>query len=304
MPPKGLGLNAWRTKRRARAGAGLLQRMIGVKGESSREFFPFLVVPSAEVNEMLSLLLWRAGLVVEVLLLIRAARSRMVTRFPYFYAYLFCVFGVSVVLYIGYALSHGFYNRWYWPTQFATLVAGCGVILDVVRHAFGFYPGAERVARLACLGIFSATFCYVGLKVAMRAELTPLAVTVELERDLRVIEALLLVTILAIVFYYGISLGRNLVGLIVGFGAYVGVSLVTLAIRAFLGYRFNAVWVGLQSGTYLLSLIVWTVALWSYYPQPVPTDRTRLEGDYEALAGATREMLSFLRSYFKGTARS
>jgi hypothetical protein len=253
---------------------------------------------------MLSLLLWRAGLVIEILILIRAVRSRMVTKFPYFYAYIFCVSSVSLVLYIGYALSHGFYNRWYWPTQFATLVAGCGVVLDVVRHAFGFYPGAERVARLACLGIFGATFCYVGLKVATQAELTPLVVTVELERDLRVIEALLLVTILTIVFYYGIALGRNLKGLIVGFGTYVGVSLVTLAVRAFLGHRFNSVWVPLQSGTYLLSLMVWMIALWSYSPQAVPADRTRMHSDYEALAGATREVLNSLRSYFKRTACS
>ncbi len=252
---------------------------------------------------MLSLLLWRAGLVVEILILIRAVRSGMVTKFPYFYAYILCVSCVSLVLYIGYALSHGFYNRWYWPTQFATLVAGCGVVLDVVRRAFGFYPGAERVARLACLSIFGATFCYVGLKVATQAELTPLIVTVELERDLRVIQALLLVTILTIVFYYGIALGRNLKGLIVGFGIYVGVSLVTLAVRAFLGHRFNSVWVPLQSGTYLLSLMVWMIALWSYSPQAVPADCTRMHSDYEALAGATREVLNSLRSYFKRTAR-
>ncbi|MFZ0520764.1 MAG: hypothetical protein WAN14_00565 [Candidatus Acidiferrales bacterium] len=253
---------------------------------------------------MLSLLLWRAGLVVEFLILIRAVRSRMVTKFPYFYSYVFCVFCVSLGLYIGDALRPGFYDHWYWPTQFATLVAGCGVALDVVRHAFGFYPGAERVAWLACLGIFGATFCYVGLKSAKLAEMTPLAVTVELERDLRVIEALLLVTILAIVFYYGIALGRNLVGVIVGFGTYVGVSLVTLAVRAFLGPRFNAIWVILQSGAYLFSLAVWMIALWSYSPQPVPADRTRIDDDYEALVGATRQILGSLRSYFKRTARS
>jgi hypothetical protein len=253
---------------------------------------------------MLSLLLWRAGLVVEVLILIRAVRSGMLTKFPYFYAYILCVCGVSLALYVGYALSHGFYNRWYWPTQFATLVAGCGLVLEVVRHAFEFYPGAERVARLACLGIFGATFCYVGFKLARRVELTPATVTVELERDLRVIEALLLVTILTIVFYYGITLGRNLVGLIVGFGAYVGVSLMTLAVRAYMGHSFNAAWVILQSGAYLFSLMVWMVALWSYSPQPVPTHRSRLDGDYEVLAGATREILNSLRSYFKRTARS
>jgi hypothetical protein len=253
---------------------------------------------------MLSLLLWRAGLLLEFLILVRAVRGRMVTKFPYFYSYIFCVFAVSLGLYIGHALWPGFYDRWYWPTQFATLVTGCGVVLDVVRHAFGFYPGAERVARLGCLAIFGATFCYVGFSAFTQAEPTALAATVDLERDLRVVEALILVTILTVVFYYAIPLGRNLVGLIIGFGTYVGVSLVTLAVRAFLGPRFNTAWIVLQSGAYLLSLMVWMMALWSYRPQAVPPDRARMDSDYQVLAGATREVLNSLRSYFTRTARS
>ena len=43
------------------------------------------------------------------------------------------------------------------------------------------------------------------------------AATVELERDLRVIEALVLATVLAIVFYYRIELGKNVTGMILGF---------------------------------------------------------------------------------------
>lgn len=253
---------------------------------------------------MLSLLLWRAGLLLEALILVRAVRSRMVTKFPYFYGYIFCVFVVSLVLYIGNEVRPAFYESWYWPTQFATLVAGCGVVLDVAHHSFGFYPGAERVARVACLAIFGATIFYVGLKAAAQTELMPVAVTVGLERDLRVTEALLLVTVLSVVFYYDIGLGRNLVGLIVGFGTYVGVSLITLAVRAFAGPRFNEAWPILQSSAYLLSLMVWVVALWSYSPQPVPVDRTRLDDDYEAVERVTREMLDSLRSYFKRTVRS
>jgi hypothetical protein len=253
---------------------------------------------------VLSLLVWSVGLVLELAILVRALVNKTLTKFPYFHAYIFCVFCVSALLRIPYVASPQAYYKWYWPTEFATLVAGCGVAVEVVRHAFEFYPGAERVARLACLGIFGATFCYVGLKVATQAEPTPLAVTVELERDLRVIEALLLVTILTIVFYYGIALGRNVAGLMVGFGTYVGVSLMTLAVRAYMGHSFNAAWVILQSSAYLLSLMVWMVALWSYNPQAVPADRTRFDDDYEALAGATREILNSLRSYFKRMARS
>ena len=238
------------------------------------------------------------------LLLARGARSKMLAKFPYFYAYIFCVFFVSLGLYIGYMVSPGFYNGWYWPTQFATLVAGCGVVLDIVQHAFSFYPGAERVARWACLAIFGVTFFYVGWKAATQAELTPLAVTVELERDLRVIQALVLATVLTIVFYYGIAIGRNVAGLIFGFGTYVGASLMILAVRAFLGHSFDAPWPILQSIAYLFSLMVWTIALWSYSPQAVPSDPMRMDGDYEALVGATREILNSLRSYFRRTARS
>jgi hypothetical protein len=253
---------------------------------------------------MLSLLLWRAGLVVELLILVRAVRSRMVTKFPYFYAYVFCVFNVSLALYFVHAVSPKSYENWYWPTQFATLVAGCGVILDVVRHVFAYYPGAERVARLASLGIFGATFVYVGGRAAMRPELAALAVTVELERDLRVIQALLIATVLCIAFYYGIQIGKNAAGLIVGFGMYVGVSLMTLAVRAFVGHRFDTAWAILQSSAYLLSLIVWTITLWSYSAQPAPLPRTVTDGEYEALAGATMEKLRTLRSNVRRTAGS
>lgn len=254
---------------------------------------------------MLSLLVWRFGLILELVILIRAVANRALAKFPYFYAYIFCVFCVSAALSIPYISSTGSYYKWYWPTQFATLVAGCGVILDIVRHTFAFYPGAERVARLASLGVFGATFCYVGLRVAFRPHVVlPIAVTVELERDLRVIQALLLVTVLTIISYYRIEIGRNVTGLIVGFGTYVGASLIVLALRAFLGPRFNSVWTLAQSGSYLFALTVWTVALWSYVAQPVPTNRLRMQGDYDALAGATREVLQSLRSYLRRTARS
>jgi hypothetical protein len=275
-----------------------------VKGEIKAKDLPFFVIICTLVNEMLSLLVWRMGLLLELAILIRAVATKTVAKFPYFCAYILCVFCVSAALEIPYVVSPGLYYKWYWPTQFATLVAGCGVIFEILRHALEAYPGAERVARVTSLAIFAFTFLYVGFKAAMLSELTPLAVTVELERDLRTIQALLLASVLTIVVYYRIEIGRNVKGLIVGFGVYVGTSLVTLAVRAFLGPRFNAGWEILQSGSYLFALTVWMVALWSYYPQPVPLDRTRLDADYEALAGSTREILQSLRSYLRRTVRS
>src|SRR6202162_4883797 len=109
---------------------------------------------------MLSLLLWLAGMMFEFLSLVRSVQTKTLTKYIYFYAYIFCVFAVSAVLYIGRFVSPAFYDAWYWPTQFATLAMGCGVVLEIVRQALAAYPGAERFARVASWVVFAATFCY------------------------------------------------------------------------------------------------------------------------------------------------
>jgi len=249
---------------------------------------------------MLSLLLWPAGLLFELLLLVRSAQTKTFTKYFYFYAYISCIFAVSTGLYIGRAMSPSFYEAWYWPTQFATLMMGCGVVLEIVRQALPAYPGAERIARVASCAVFAVTFCYVEWSVASRTEWSTVAATVELERDLRVMEALMLFTVLAIVFYYRIELGKNVTGMIVGFGAYVGVSVASLALRSFVGAGFNAGWANLQTASYFFALIVWTVALWTYSPNPKPPE---VGSGYDALVLGTRERMDSLRSQLRGVAR-
>jgi hypothetical protein len=252
---------------------------------------------------MLSSLLWPAGLLLELVLLVRSVQTKTFTKYIYFYAYISCVFVVSAGLFIGHSRLE-FYEAWYWPTQFATLAFGFGVVLEVVRQALAAYPGAERFARRASCAVFVVTFCYVEWQVARRAVWPTEAATVELERDLRVVEALVLATVLAIVFYYRIEIGKNVAGMIVGFGAYVGVSLTTLALRSFLGPRFNAVWGDLQTASYFFALIVWTVALWSYSPNPKPPTTGRNDGGYDALVHGTRAQLESVRSNLRGVGGS
>ena len=253
---------------------------------------------------MLSTLLWLAGMLIEFLILVRAVRAKTLTKYIYFYAYILGVFVVSAGLYIGKSVSPEFYEAWYWPTQFATLALGCGVVLEIERQALAAYPGAERMARLATCTVFVATFCYWEWYAARRAEWLPFDATVALERDLRVIEALVMATVLAIVFYYRIELGRNVIGMIVGFGFYVGMSLTTLAVRAFAGPRFNAAWAILQSSSFLVATAVWTFALWSYKPNPAAPELGPAGAEYEALVHGTKARLELVRSHLRGAARS
>src|SRR5271169_6364602 len=147
---------------------------------------------------MLSTLLWLAGMLIEFVILVRAVQAKTLTKYIYFYAYILGVFIVSVGLYIGKSVSPEFYEAWYWPTQFATLAMGCAVVLEIVRQALAAYPGAERLARLASCAVFAVTFCYLEWHVARRMDWSTTNATVELERDLRVIQALVLATVLAI----------------------------------------------------------------------------------------------------------
>jgi hypothetical protein len=250
------------------------------------------------------MVLWWAGLLLESLILGRSVRTRTFRKYPMFFFYIACVFLISAGLYIANAENPATYARWYWPTQLLTLVLGYGVIIDILQQALAHYPGAERFARTIGLGIFFVVFCWVAVHFAAGEGTSIGGATTELERSLRVVEALFLATILTALAYYRIGIGRNLKGLILGMGAYVAVSLITLALVAFIGPRFNFAWQTLQSGSYLVALGIWTVALWSYAPNPAPAGGANgVEGDYAALAGHTRARLESLRSYFSGTAR-
>jgi hypothetical protein len=252
------------------------------------------------------MLLWRAGLVLELVILARMVHNRTFRKYPVFYSYIACVFLVSAGLYVlrvGWPQKTVMYGNWYWRTQLITMLIGYGVILDLSRRALAAYPGAERFVRTIGLGVFVVVFAAVGLHRILDHSWALNLLTAEMERDLRVVEALFLAIILVALSYYRINLGRNLAGLALGMGVYVGVSLITLTLLQFVGTRFMYAWQVLQSGSYLFSLGVWTVAFWSYGPNPSPAGGSLTQGDYEALAGHTREKLEALRSHFTGTAR-
>lgn len=243
----------------------------------------------------MTFLIWWSGLVLELIILFRGLRAGMIKKYPYFYGYIVCVFAVSAGLYVGYRASPVFYRKWYWPTQFATLVAGFGAILAIAENALETYPGAKRFLRLSSYAVLVVVFGSVGLKA-----LGPSGNTAEMERDLRCVEALLLITIGGIAAYFGIRLGKNLKGLILGFSAYVGVSLMTLALVVAAGQRLQHVWAILQSGSYLLALAIWAVALWSYVPNPVAS---RSGVKYEMLASRTEAKLKAVRDHFDQTTK-
>jgi len=252
---------------------------------------------------MLTLIVWWLGILLEALILVQALRGGIFGKYPLFYTYIATVLGVSVFLYIAAQMFPLWYRKAYWNTQIITLAVGCGVILEVIRHVLAPHPGPARFARWAAMIVFAAIFVAVFLHSFFLREWMPAENSADLERDLRMAQALALFVVVFLVFYYRIAIGRNMKGMIVGFGLYVSVSLISLTLRLFVGSQLSPAWKVIQPASYLAALSVWTVALWAYEPNPVAKPPVG-KAEYEALARGTRAVLDDGRSSFKRTTPS
>lgn len=248
-------------------------------------------------------ILWWSGPALEFLILLRAARGRFLRKYPFFFSYIFCVLVIDCISNPFHRMDPSHYAVWYWSTQFLTLIVGYGIILEISNHALEAYPGAERCSRFLVIALFTIIFGYVAFQGLLSAQWSPAATNAELERDLRVVQALLLVSILFVVSYFRIALGKNLKGIILGYGLFLGTSVMILAIQAYAGKSFQAIWNISQPFFYLASLSFWTVALWSYQPNPKPEVPSSLEADYRVLATKTKGMLQLMRASLGKAAR-
>ena len=89
----------------------------------------------------------------------------------------------------------------------------------------------------------------------------------------------------------------NLRGLLLGHGLFIATRLITLALQAIFEMSFYAWWYYSEQICVLATLIVWSVALREYQPNPIPEHDIELEHDYELLAHRTVYAFSRARGY-------
>jgi hypothetical protein len=256
---------------------------------------------------VLSRIIWYLGPVLQALILLRGFRSHTLVKYPFFHTYVASGCLANALLYVYYMwwkLSPNAYQKTYWIAQFCTLMIGCGIVLEIFRHILGPYPGADKFATVVALVTFAAIFCFALTYQFVAPDWSASKGTAfEIERDVRTVQAIFLFVILAVISYYRIPIGKNLKGMITGYGLYIVTSLFTLATRAYAGPKFNSTWNVIQPFSFDLSAAIWLVALWSYHPNPVPDPGIPLGDDYEALAARTRRALVSMRALLTRTAR-
>jgi hypothetical protein len=118
---------------------------------------------------------------------------------------------------------------------------------------------------------------------------------IELERDLRVLQAILLLGMLGLIVHYSLPIGRNIRSMLTGYGFFLGSAIVTLTLRARWGEAFQRNWDLLQRIGWFIVLAAWSLVSWSDSRDPVV--ESLIEDDYQQISQRTTRAMGQLRNH-------
>jgi hypothetical protein len=249
-----------------------------------------------------SSLLWWGGTLLLAVALARMTWVHLLTRYPFFSVYLAAVFCRSPVLLSLRPVTSDGYRAGYWTTEFVCAMLAFGVTWEIYARTLAPYPGVRRMART----LMTILLGIMGAKALVELWGNPLhnlgSTVLEFERDLRVIQMLLLLGLLGLVAHYALPMGKNVLSILVGYGFYLGLRVVLLTVLTRSGLVYDsAVSLMLQVG-WNLAVVIWCVGMWSYSGVPAPEQQ--LECDYERASERAMRAMVQLRTHLIQSWRS
>jgi len=255
-------------------------------------------------RKMLGLIIWWSGIVLESLLLLRGLQARLWARFPVFYAYILFVWLQSLLRFFIFHSRPEFYSAVYWITEGLGVLIGCGVVFEIYRVGLAAYPGTARMARNLLGFVFALVFAKAVVETWNDPQWWVIATTIDTERLLRALQSLAILALVVLFLFYAIPFGRNLRGILLGYGVFVGLSVIQLTFVTGSGTGFRNFWSYASPASYFIVLGLWTFHLWSYFPGPEPKGAVRLEEQYQRVAAGTARRLREVRGHLAKAVRS
>jgi hypothetical protein len=250
----------------------------------------------------LSVCLWWGGIVLLLLLLCRMACAGLLTRYPFFSAYITAVLLESVALIPFQPATSQKYWVAYWVSELLTAALSFGIALDGYNEALAQYPGVRRMARFS-LGVL---FAVMSAKLIVCSWGNPLhclpSAIGEFERDLRLLLALALLAFVGLVVHYAIPLGRNTLFLVIGYGFYLGVRVATVNLLPLSRLASTAGLSLLLQSAWNATAVIWMVGLWTRIPTWLPG--TPMDIDYDRASRQTVRAFEELRHHLVDSWRS
>ena len=252
---------------------------------------------------MLVQIIWWSGITIEAVILARALYGKLLKQYPAFYAYLMFVWLQSLLRFSVHQTQPRLYPKVFWVTEYLGVLLGCGVAFDIYRVGLRAYPGTARLARNLLAFVLILAFVKATIETGNNPLWWSTTTTLDLELALRVVQALALVALVALFLFYAIPFGRNLRGILLGYGLFLGESVVWLSFVPRTSESFRAFWSHIHASSYFVVLAVWALHLWSYAPNPVPKVAVHLEQEYQRMAAATSRRLQEARGYLAKAVR-
>jgi hypothetical protein len=246
---------------------------------------------------MLGQLIWWSSIALEMVLLVRGLCTRLAYRLPVFYSYIAFVFLQEIARFVAFQWDLPIYKSVYWATEFLGLAIGSLVVFEVYKVSLAAYPGAARMARNALAFVFlmalAKNFLHTPASAARwRASSTAL----EMERALRAVQAAAILALVVLFLLYAIPVGRNLRGILLGYGLFVAERAICLT---FVSSQTHDFWFYAYSASYLGALSLWLGHLWSYEPSPAARASVELKHEYQRIAASTQRRLQAMRGYLR-----
>jgi len=249
-----------------------------------------------------SSLLWWGGMLLLAIALGRMAWAHLLTRYPFFSVYLTAVFCRAPVLVFFRPVTSDGYRAGYWISEFVCAMLAFGVTWEIYARTLAPYPGVRRMART----LMSILLAVMGAKAVVEICGNPLhnlgSTALQFERDLRVVQMLLLLGLVGLVAHYALPMGKNIFSILVGYGLYLSFRVVLLTVLSDSGRVYHPMVSLALQGAWNLSVIIWCVGLWSY--SDVPTPDRQIECDYERASERTIRAMDQLRTHLVHSWRS
>lgn len=251
---------------------------------------------------MLSHLIWSSSIVLGILLLVRGLQTRLAWKYPFFFGYLSFVLLSDIASFFVRRWNQHVYGYTFWITEFVGVLIGCGVVFEIYRIGLARYPGTARMARNALALVFVVAAAKALVDATNSSVWWLKANTLELERMLRTVQAVAIVTLAVVFLIYSISFGKNLRGILLGYGLYVSGLAVSLTFFPGEGHGF---WWHALSASYVVAFLPWLVGLWTFREVKVEEpDVDGLDRDYQTVAKTTRQRLQAERGQLARAVRS
>ncbi len=202
-------------------------------------------------------------------ILARARHGKFLSQFPFLYSYVAYVLASGLIILSIDRYRPEIYPTAYWFRFTISLIVQFAVLLEVSDHVFRPYPGIRRLGVVVVLSI-SGLFLFAYIIPSFLEPRTSSLAILDLVKRTSLTKAAIIIALLLAAQYFRLPLGKNVSGILVGFSIYLAANVANFNLaehygRALYGFIFST--------TYrlanVLTLLVWTVALWRYEPVKV-----------------------------------